>query len=45
MNKLLNHSLAALAAVVIAFTSIGAVTLPVQDGATIARPAVALILA
>ncbi|WP_267899749.1 hypothetical protein [Aurantiacibacter zhengii] len=42
MNRLLNNSLAALAAVVIALTSLSAVTsVPVQQGAAIAAPALA----
>lgn len=42
MNQLLNNSLAALAAVVIALTSLGAVTsVPVQQGAAIIAPALA----
>ncbi len=42
MNRMLNNSLAALAAVVIALTSLSAITaVPVQQGAVIAAPALA----
>ena len=42
MNRLLNNSLAAFAAIVIAISSLGAITIvPTQQGIAIAAPALA----